>query len=605
MSIIVQKFGGTSVADSKKILAAARKAIRVKNEGNQVVMVVSAMGKNTDLLIDLAKEISDNPPAREMDMLLSTGEQVSVALMAMAIHSLGHEAISLTGAQIGIMTDSTHTKARIRSISTERIRKALDEGKIVIAAGFQGIDEAFNITTLGRGGSDTTAVALAAVLGAASCEIYTDVDGVYTTDPRIVPEARRVSRISYDEMLELATAGAGVMHNRSIEFAKNFSVPVHVRSSFSDNPGTMIVHDPESPNTAVCGAAVIKDEARVTVLGVPDRPGTAVAIFSKIAAKNIPIDMIVQNIGSNGTADMSFTVDRDELPVTLKAIEDAMKELGGEGCNFGDNVAKVSVVGLGMANQKGVAGTMFRSLAEKGINIQMITTSEIKISVLVDRQYAQEALRTVHEAFQLHKPPQNGSAPAGAIAAHGKTDPAELVRQLERVARLERMEKLILDDVTLDQTQSLVTFVDLPDMPGLAAQTFDELAEAGIVVDMIVQSIGRDNRANISVTVPRKDLDKTLKVAQNLAETLKCAQPTHLAEVAKLSVFGTGIRSHTGVATRMFQAMSAAAINVDMISTSEVRINVVVAGQNGAKALGAFKKEFSDSLIGGNAERKK
>ena len=237
MSIIVQKFGGTSVADSKKILAAARKAIRAQNEGNQVVMVVSAMGKNTDRLIELAKQITDEPPAREMDMLLSTGEQVSVALMAMAIHSLGHKAISLTGAQIGIITDSIHTKARIRSISTERMRQALDEGNIVIAAGFQGIDESNNITTLGRGGSDTTAVALAAVLHADACEIYTDVDGVYTTDPRIVPEARQVRQISYDEMLELATAGAGVMHNRSIEFAKKFNVPVHVRSSFSDNPG--------------------------------------------------------------------------------------------------------------------------------------------------------------------------------------------------------------------------------------------------------------------------------------------------------------------------------------------------------------------------------
>ena len=567
-------------------------------------MVVSAMGKNTDVLVDLAREISDNPPAREMDMLLSTGEQVSVALMAMAIHSLGHEAISLTGAQIGIITDSTHTKARIRSISTERIRKALDEGKVVIAAGFQGMDESFNITTLGRGGSDTTAVALAAVLGAASCEIYTDVDGVYTTDPRIVPEARRVSQISYDEMLELATAGAGVMHNRSIEFAKNFSVPVHVRSSFSDNPGTMIVHDPEAPGTAVCGAAVIKDEARVTVRGLPDRPGTAVGIFSRIATKNIPIDMIVQNVGANGMADMSFTVDRDELPSTLKAIENAVNELGGEGYNFGDDVAKVSVVGLGMARQKGVAGTMFRSLAEKGINIQMITTSEIKISVLVDRQYAQEALRTVHEAFQLQKPPESLSAQMEAVPADRKTDAAELVRQLERVARLERMEKLIIDDITLDESQALVTFVDLPDMPGLAAQTFDELAEAGIVVDMIVQSIGRDKCANISVTVPRKDLEKALAVARDLSRTLKCTKPTHLAEVAKLSVFGTGIRSHAGVATRMFKAMSEAGINVDMISTSEVRINVVVEGRQGSKAMDALKKEFADSLIDGNVERK-
>ena len=267
MSLIVQKFGGTSVADTEKILAAARKAIRAHNEGHQVVMVVSAMGKNTDMLVGLAKDITDQPSAREMDMLLSTGEQVSVALMAMAIESLGEEAVSLTGGQIGIKTDSIHTKARIKSISTKRMEDVLNDGKIVIAAGFQGTDDDLNITTLGRGGSDTTAVALAAVLRADACEIYTDVDGVYTTDPRVLPQARRVTQISYDEMLELASLGAGVMHSRSIEFAKKFSVPIHVRSSFSDVPGTMIVDEPESKSVPVSGAALTKDEARVTITG--------------------------------------------------------------------------------------------------------------------------------------------------------------------------------------------------------------------------------------------------------------------------------------------------------------------------------------------------
>ncbi|GAG25843.1 unnamed protein product, partial [marine sediment metagenome] len=260
-----------------------------------------------------------------------------------AIHSLGHEAISLTGAQIGIITDSTHTKARIRSIATERLRRALDAGKIVIAAGFQGIDEAFNITTLGRGGSDTTAVALAAVLGADSCEIYTDVDGIYTTDPRIVPEARRARRISYDEMLELASAGAGVMHNRSIEFAKKFSVPVHVRSSFSDSPGTMITSQPEALQMPVSGAAMVKNQARITVLGVPDRPGAALTISAKIAAKNIAMDMIVQNVGAQGHADISFTVSRDDLPAALKAIEKATTELEVEGYSYDDEVSQISV----------------------------------------------------------------------------------------------------------------------------------------------------------------------------------------------------------------------------------------------------------------------
>src|SRR5688572_20858931 len=355
MGLIVQKFGGTSVADSQKILAAARKAIRAQKEGNQIVMVVSAMGHQTDMLVDLAEQITDRPDPREMDMLLSTGEQVSVALMAMAIHSLGSKAVSLTGAQIGIKTDSKHTKARIKSIETARLRKLLDEGNIVIAAGFQGIDDDFNITTLGRGGSDTTAVALAAVLRADACEIYTDVDGVYTTDPRVVPEARRVSRIGYDEMLELASLGAGVMHSRSIEFGKKFDVPIHVRSSFTDQPGTMIVSEPERPDLPVSGAAITKDEARITVQGVSDKPGSSLEIFSRIAAKNISVDMIVQNVGESGRADISFTVPRNELDTALEAVREAVANVGAEGITSDDSVAKVSVVGLGMARQTGVA----------------------------------------------------------------------------------------------------------------------------------------------------------------------------------------------------------------------------------------------------------
>ena len=588
MPIIVQKFGGSSVADSQKILAAARKAIRAQKEGNQVVVVVSAMGDNTDLLIDLARQITDQPPAREMDMLLSTGEQVSVALMAMAIHSLGHKAISLTGAQIGIVTDSTHTKARIQTISTDRIRKALDGGNIVIAAGFQGIDESFDITTLGRGGSDTTAVALAAVLHADACEIYTDVDGVYTTDPRVVPEARQLRRISYDEMLELATAGAGVMHNRSIEFAKKFSVPVHVRSSFSDKPGTMIVCDPEAADQAVCGAAMIKNEARVTVLGVPDRPGAAITIFSKVAAKNIPMDMIAQNVAADGRADISFTVPRDELPHTIKAVEDAVKLLGAEGFDCDDEVSKISIVGLGMATQPGVAERMFRALAEKAINILMITTSEIKISVLVAREFAQEALRTVHEEFQL------GKEPAGLIA--GRPGASGRGGANDVVARMERMEQLIIEDISLDATQARVTVIGVPDTPGLAAQVFDEIAQSGIVVDMIVQNIGRQDHANISFTVPEKDLQKCLRVAAEQAELLGCPPPSSCPKVAKLSVFGVGMKSHTGVASRLFKALADEGVNVDLISTTEVRVNVVIDGRHGEKGRAALLREFADAM---------
>ena len=590
MSIIVQKFGGTSVADSQKILSAARKAIRAQNDGSQVVMVVSAMGKNTDMLVDLAGQITDEPPAREMDMLLSTGEQVTVALMAMAIDSLGHEAISMTGGQLGIRTDSTHTKARIQSIDSDRIQQSLDSGKVVIAAGFQGVDESFNITTLGRGGSDTTAVALAAAVGARSCEIYTDVDGVYTTDPRLVPEARRVPRISFDEMLELASLGAGVMHNRAIEFAKRFGVPVHVRSSFSDDsPGTVISARPESLSRPVCGAALVKNEAWVTVLGVPDRPGAASTIFSKIAGRKVAMDMIVQNVAADGHADISFSVYRDDLARTLKAVEEACRELGAGTYTCDDNVSKVSVVGLGMETQTGVAETMFRTLAEKGINLLMITTSEIKISALVNREHAVEALRTVHEAFNLSSPPENGET-TDVEASLDDTD------REQALARLRGMEDLIIDEISLDVSQARVTLPNVPDTPGLAAQVFDEIAENGIVVDMIVQSIGREGRANLSFTVAKEDLPRSLEIAASLAKGFGGPDPTSSPEVAKLEVSGIGMRSHTSVAQRMFQSLADNGINVDMISTSEVRMNVVVDGQHGHKALEVLQKEFSEVM---------
>ncbi len=590
MPLIVQKFGGTSVADSEKILAAARKAIRAQRDGNQVVVVVSAMGQNTDLLIDLARQVSDHPPAREMDMLLSTGEQVSVALVAMAIDSLGHKAISLTGAQIGIRTDSTHTKARIRSISTDRVREALDEGKIVIAAGFQGIDENFNITTLGRGGSDTTAVALAAVLQADACEIYTDVDGVYTTDPRVLPEARMVPRVAYDEMLELASLGAGVMHSRSIEFAKKFSVPIHVRSSFSDTPGTLIVAEPEAPNQPVSGAALVKDEARVTLLGVPDRPGTSLAIFSKIASKNIAVDMIVQNVGTGGAADLSFTVVRADLPATLAVVDEVAHQLGAEGVMHDDRVAKVSVVGLGMATQTGVAERMFRGLADARINIYMITTSRVKISVLVDRERALDAVRAVHRAFQLERPPAQASR-AGTEKHHPPpASPADVV------ARLQGMEDLTISDISLDASQGRVTISSVPDVPGIAATVFEAIAAAGIFVDMIVQSYGRVGRANLSFTVPKGEVNHAAEVAGRLIQPLGCAPVTSSPQVAILSVSGIGLRSHAGVAIRMFEALAREQINIDMISTSEVQVNAVVDGREGERALAALQSEFQSAL---------
>lgn len=592
MSLIVQKFGGTSVADSQKILAAARKAIRSQQQGHQVVMVVSAMGKNTDLLVDLASQITDQPSAREMDMLLSTGEQVSVALMAMAIHSLGNQAVSLTGAQIGIRTDSSHTKARIKSISTERMQRLLDEGNIVIAAGFQGIDEDLNITTLGRGGSDTTAVALAAVLNANSCEIYTDVDGVYTTDPRVLPEARRVSRISYDEMLELASLGAGVMHNRSIEFAKKFGVAIHVRSSLSDAPGTIIVAEPESFDHPVCGAALLKDEARVSILGVPDKPGSSLEIFSRVAERNISVDMIVQNVGEQGKADVSFTVPKNELRATLEAVNEAAAIVEADQVTHDDNVAKVSVVGLGMARQTGVADKMFHALADAGVNIQMITTSEIKISVLVARDEAQKALRAVHKAFTLDQEPANVTEFEEDATTRSR-DAADVISHLRGVD----MEELTIDAISLDEDQARVSISGVPDTPGVAAKVFDEVAAAGIFVDMIVQSYnGHAGQASLSFTVPSGKLSESVEVANRLAATFRCRGVTSSPDIAKLSVSGVGLRSHTGVAIRAFNALAKAGINVEMINTSEVRVNVVVDGTKSKKALKQLQEAFADVL---------
>ena len=405
MGLIVQKFGGTSVADAERIRRAARRVIRTKEDGHRVIVVVSARGDTTDELYALAYELSPAPARREVDMLVSTGEQISVALMAIAIHQMGHDAISLTAPQIGIRTDSVFTKAKILDINPERIVRELDKGRIVIVAGFQGMDPNDNITTLGRGGSDTTAVALAASLKADLCEIYTDVDGVYSADPRVVPEARKMDKISYDEMLELASAGAGVMHSRAMEFAKKYSVPLHVRTSFSDVPGTIICEEiPEMEDIVVRGAALAKDEAKVTIHRVPDRPGIAARILIALAEADVNVDMIVQNVSEGLTTDFTFTCGITDLEDALDAIHGIQHEVGAERITSDKNIGKVSVVGVGMRSHTGVASTMFRALAEAGINIQMISTSEIKISVVVNKDDADRALRVVHKAFELDEP---------------------------------------------------------------------------------------------------------------------------------------------------------------------------------------------------------
>jgi aspartate kinase len=406
VSVLVQKFGGTSVANAEKIRNAAQRAVAARQKGHDVVVVVSARGHKTDELIDLAREITPNPRPRELDMLLSTGEQESVALMAMAVHELGAEAISLTGAQIGVRTDTTHTKARIVSISTERMRELLADGQIVIAAGFQGVDDGMNITTLGRGGSDTTAAALAAVLQAEQCEIYTDVEGVFTTDPRVVKSARKVERISYDEMLELASLGAGVMHSRSIEFAKKYSVPLRVRPSYSDAPGTLIAPDSGMATTVVTGIAFVRSEILISLTGLPDQPGVISSLFTALSAAKVPVDMVVQNVAREGVANVSFTVAEDDLQAALKVAQTISAQMQAADVRHSVGLSKVSIVGHGMQTHTGVAARMFRLLAESGINIQVVTTSEIRVSVLIDSNRCTDAVEVIHRGFGLDQPTQ-------------------------------------------------------------------------------------------------------------------------------------------------------------------------------------------------------
>lgn len=402
MALIVQKYGGSSVANVERIQNVAKRIVKARKAGNQVVVVVSAMGDMTDDLVTLAEKITKNPSDREMDMLLSTGEQVSVALLAMAIEDLGHPAVSFTGAQVGITTDKYHSKARIQNVNGERIKKALKEGKVVIAAGFQGQTESGEITTLGRGGSDLTAVALAIALKAKQCEIYTDVDGIYTTDPRIVPDARKIKVISYDEILELASLGAKVMHSRSIEVGKRFNMPIYVRNSMNDREGTLITKENKKMEAiVVSGVALNVDEAKITLFGIPDKPGTAAKIFKDIADGQVNVDMIIQNKTETGKTDISFTVYKSELTRALKTLEKIAEDVGADRVSCDKDVAKLSVVGIGMRSHTGIASKMFSALAKKKINIDMISTSEIKVSCVIDGAKGKEALRVVHEAFGL------------------------------------------------------------------------------------------------------------------------------------------------------------------------------------------------------------
>jgi aspartate kinase len=402
MALLVQKFGGTSVGSIGRIQDVAERVAAARAEGHDVVVVVSAMSGETNRLLGLAQEISEQPSSREMDVLLSTGEQVTIALLSMALEELNCQARSFTGAQVHIRTDSAHNKARIVDIDAARVKKALKAGKVVVIAGFQGIDEHGNITTLGRGGSDTTAVAMAAALEADECHIFTDVDGVYTADPRIEPKARRLNVITYEEMLEMASLGSKVLQIRSVEFARNYNVQLRVLSSFEEGDGTLITAEDEGMEQAlISGIAHNKDEAKLTVVGVPDKPGIAYRILGPIADANIEVDMIVQNVGVDNTTDFTFTVNRNDFEKALGILKKTASELDAADVTGDDNIVKISVVGIGMRSHAGIASKMFNALSEEGINIKMISTSEIKVSVVVDEKYLELGVRTLHSEFNL------------------------------------------------------------------------------------------------------------------------------------------------------------------------------------------------------------
>jgi aspartate kinase len=404
MALIVQKYGGTSVGDIERIKNVAQRIIQAKEAGNDVIVVVSAMAGETDKLINLAHELILIPDERELDVLISTGEQISVALVSMAIKAMGHEAKSYLGYQIPIQTDSAFGKARITYVKSDNILKDVKAGKIVIVAGFQGIDNEGNITTLGRGGSDTTAVAIAVALRADVCEIFTDVDGVYTTDPNICEKARKLGKISYDEMLEMASLGAKVLQIRAVEFAKKYHVPIHVRASFNDNVGTVVCQeDEEMENVIVSGVTCDKNESKITLTKVPDKPGIAHRLFGTIADANIMVDMIIQNVSEEGLTDITFTVMKNDLSKATNIVREIAREIGAHEINTDKNIAKVSIVGTGMRSHSGVASTMFGALAKEGINIMMISTSEIKISCVIEAKYTELAVRALHDAFQLEK----------------------------------------------------------------------------------------------------------------------------------------------------------------------------------------------------------
>ncbi|MEL6578121.1 MAG: aspartate kinase [Cyanobacteria bacterium J06621_12] len=591
MALVVQKYGGTSVGSVERIQAVAQRISQAVQQGDSLVIVVSAMGKTTDTLVKLANDISSNPCSREMDMLLSTGEQVTIALLTMALQELGRAAISLTGAQVGIVTEAEHSRARILQICTDRLERHLNKGEVVVVAGFQGVSnsEDLEITTLGRGGSDTSAVALAASLKADRCEIYTDVPGILTTDPRLVPSAQLMSEITADEMLELASLGAKVLHPRAVEIARNYGMPLVVLSSWSDRPGTRVVSRLPQPRSlqgmeiakAVDGVEVDRDQAKIALLRVPDFPGVAASLFGEISTQNIDVDLIIQSIHEGNTNDIAFTVVNRVLKAAsavAEAIAPALRsnpdKLDEAEVLIDRQIAKVAISGAGMIGRPGIAAKMFKTLADAKINIQMISTSEVKVSCVIDESECDRALHLLSQAFDIDRSSQKEITSSQYQGDHPP-----------------------VRGVALDTNQAQIAIRHVPDTPGMAAQIFTLLARKNISVDAIIQSqrchiINDLPTRDIAFTVAQSDAELACEVIAQLDRETGCGQVSGDTAIAKLSVVGAGMVGHPGVAAKFFAALAQEKINIQMITTSEIKISCVIDETDGIRALKAVHQAF-------------
>ena len=594
MALLVQKFGGTSVADVERIQAVARRIAASREQGHELVIVVSAMGHTTDQLTGLARAISAQPPQRELDMLLATGEQVSIALLSMALHQLGVPAVSMTGPQAGIVTESAHGRARILEVRTERLRRLLDDGQVVVVAGFQGTSSGVagtpEITTLGRGGSDTSAVALAAALGADACEIYTDVPGVLTTDPRKVSDAQLMESVSCDEMLELASLGAAVLHPRAVEIARNYGVPLVVRSSWSEAPGTRLTsgcaraHGQEGLELGkpVDGADLLPHQAVLALTDVPDRPGVAAQLFEALGAADLNVDLIVQASQDGGSNDIAFTLAEADLERASQVCRQVLSAMGADAAVLSGeaDMAKISISGAGILGRPGVAARLFDTLARLGINLRLIATSEVKVCCVVAGRAGPKALRATAEAFELQD------------------------RQLGHHTVSDQLAAPAVRGVALDRDQIQVTVRHVPDQPGSAAAVCRTLAEAAISLDAIVQSerthtMGQQLSRDMSFVLKREDLSRAEAALAPLLLQWPEACVEEGSAIARVSAVGAGMPSTPGTAARMFRAIAEAGINIELIATSEIRTSCVVPERDGVRALQAVHAAFA---LGGVTE---